>query len=106
MFSTTTTITIPLTASADIVRALHSQDSALSAELREIRLLERAGELTPYQARLLRDSAQRSGDARAARWTTVRHTAPVSTLDLEPWRGQRDDEVLAICADLKASDLL
>lgn len=93
MFSTSSTTTVPLTASADLVRALSLQDSAVRIELREVRLLERAGELTAYQARLLRDAAQITSDARTARWRAVRTVRPVSTLDLEAWHGDRDDEV-------------
>lgn len=106
MFSTTSTLNVSLTARADIVRALHSEDLAVTAELREIGLLERAGELTPYQAQLLCDSAQTTGAARTARWTTVHHTGAVTTFDLEVWHGRRDAEVLAIRRDLAANGLL
>lgn len=106
MFSTTTTIAVSLTATADLVRALNCQENATNRELREVRLLERAGELTPYEARLLRDVAVDARDAREARWTTLHQTARVTTFDLETWHGQCDDEVLAIRTDLAASGLL
>lgn len=106
MFSTTSTIVVSLTDTVDLVRALCLHEAGTARELREIRLLERAGELTPYQARTLRDVADTDDAARTARWTTVHRAGPVTTFDLETWHGQCDDEVLAIRADLTVSGLL
>ena len=58
MFSTTSTINVALTDTAALIQALVTDHHAVTAELREVRLLERVGELSADEARLLRQVAE------------------------------------------------
>lgn len=104
MFSTITTGTLT---SDSAVRARALDDATFDAEIRELRLLHRAGELTDRQAALLIDAAETAAAARNARLLTVGATGSLTTFELEQRHGDdHDHEVGEIRALLDASDLL
>lgn len=110
MFSTTS----HLTATTDAQRAylhavaLNSPDS-VDAELAELRMLARAGEMHPRDAAVLIADLEQRLARRDARRDTLgaAATGPVSTLDLESWHGAKGDhESTELRVALQAHGLL
>lgn len=107
MFSTTS----HLTASSDAPPAyLHAAAlSSVDAELAELRMLTRAGEMHPRDAAILIDGLEQQIARRDARRGTLGAAAsgPVSTLDLESWHGDdHDHESSEPRVELQAHGLL
>lgn len=110
MFSTTSHLTASTDAQPAYLRAvaLHSPDR-IGAELAELRMLARAGEMHPRDAAVLIADLEQRLARRDARRDTLgaAATGAVTTFDLERWHGDaRDPESNELRVDLQASGLL
>lgn len=104
MFTTTTQIT---PATADHEAHARRLLSDVDTELRELRMLARAGDLPERDAQLLLGAAEQRAARRRARLLTLGRDTAASTLELEAWHGNPNDgESVALRADLRASGLL
>lgn len=107
MFSTTSHLTDGTDAQTAVVRAITLDDMSVDAELAELRMLTRAGEMHARDAApLIADLEQRIA-RRDARRDTLGAAGSVTTFELEAWHGDdRDHESAALRVALQAHGLL
>jgi hypothetical protein len=95
--------TVPMMNVAAAIVAAHA---AAEHERRELRMLERCGELLTIDAQLLAAAATARAERQAARLSAVKQTGRATTIDLAIWGDDCDGLYAAVRRDLAAASLL
>ena len=90
----------------NVSAAIVATHAAADAELRELRLLTRCGDLMAVDAEILAAGVTGYADRRSARLAAVRHEGQATTLDTALWGGDLDGFDAAVRRDLAAAELL